>query len=48
MRKRFKGCCLMCAAWIRGDGKRTRMQYKNLKRAGDKDTKYKTWKRNDG
>lgn len=31
---RFKGCCLMCAAWIRGDGKARRLPFRDLRRLG--------------
>ena len=31
--KRWKGCCMMCAAWIRGDGK-DRVPHAALKKLG--------------
>ena len=34
--KRYKGCCLMCAAWIRGHGKARRMRFGDLRRLGVK------------
>ena len=30
----WKGCCLMCAAWCRGEGKQRRMKTSDLRRAG--------------
>lgn len=32
--RRFKGCCLMCAAWVRGDGRARRMPVSALRRVG--------------
>ena len=34
--KRFKGDCMMCAAWIRGDGKARRLPFRDLRRLGRK------------
>lgn len=33
---RYKGCCLMCAAWVRGDGKARRLRFSDLRRLGVK------------
>lgn len=32
--KRWRGCCMMCAAWIRGDGKAKRLRASDLRRLG--------------
>lgn len=34
--KRWKGDCMMCAAWIRGDGKAKRLPFRDLRRLGTK------------
>lgn len=34
--KRWKGCCLLCSAWIRGDGKARRLKFADLRRLGVK------------
>lgn len=31
---RYKGCCLMCAAWIRGDGMAKRLRAADRRRLG--------------
>ena len=36
MAKRFKGCCMMCAAWIRGDGKAVKLKFSDKRRIGRK------------
>ena len=33
---RWKGCCLMCAAWIRGDGIAARLPFRDLRKLGSK------------
>lgn len=44
--KRWKGCCMMCAAWIRGDGKYRRMPGRDLRKSGGKKSlKHKLWKK---
>lgn len=43
---RWKGCCMMCAAWIRGDGKGRRMKVSDLRRSGGRRAvKRKDWDR---
>lgn len=32
--KRWKGCCMMCAAYIRGDGTARRLPFRDLKKIG--------------
>lgn len=32
--KRWKGCCMMCAAFIRGAGKAHRLPHRDLKKIG--------------
>lgn len=39
--KRWKGCCMMCAAFIRGDGWAHRRPYKDLKQFGGKKRRIK-------
>lgn len=34
--KRYQGCCWMCAAWIRGDGKAKRLRFADLRRVGQR------------
>ncbi len=34
--KRFKGCCMMCAAYMRGDGVARRLPFRDLRRIGAK------------
>jgi len=34
--KRWKGDCMMCAAWIRGDGMKQRLKASDLRRLGGK------------
>ncbi len=34
--KRWRGCCLLCARWVRGDGKHLRMRFSELRRIGVK------------
>jgi len=33
-RKRWKGCCMMCAAYIRGDGLARRLPPRDLRKIG--------------
>lgn len=33
---RYKGCCMMCAAWIRGDGIAVRLPFRDLRKLGVK------------
>ncbi len=33
---RFKGCCMMCAKWIRGHGMRYRLPASDLRKLGGK------------
>ena len=40
----WKGCCMLCTPWIRGDGKRHRMKVGDLRRAGGRRVvKRKQW-----
>ncbi len=34
--KRYKGCCLMCATWVRGDGIAARLPHRDRKKLGRK------------
>lgn len=34
--KRYKGCCMCCAAWIRGDGVSARLRFSELRKLGRK------------
>ena len=33
--RRWKGCCMMCAAWIRGEGMAKRLRFRDLRKLGD-------------
>ena len=33
-RKRYKGCCYMCATWIRGDGVAIRLPHRDKRALG--------------
>lgn len=34
--RRWKGCCMLCAVWMRGDGKAKRMKFADARRLGAK------------
>lgn len=34
--KRYKGCCCMCAAFMRGDGMARRLPFRDLRKIGKK------------
>ncbi len=34
--KRFKGCCCLCAVWIRGDGLAKRLPHRDKRKLGRK------------
>lgn len=34
--RRWKGCCMLCASWIRGDGKAQRMRFSQVRKVGAK------------
>jgi hypothetical protein len=33
---RYKGCCMMCARWIRGHGMARRLRFRDLRKLGSK------------